>query len=278
MDRLIAQDLEAFDPIGLDGLNAKAAMLERLDNKYVVPEGGMRAALARFRDGFDVLEIDGRRAFRYDTRYFDDAGRRAYHDHHQGRRKRCKVRIRDYVDAGFSYLEVKLKDRRDVTVKKRLEVRSGLAELDARCLAFVDECHGALYGVPLNRDLAPVLAMSYERITLVAKEGGERMTIDTSLGFEAEGAEREVAPGLFIVETKSARGNGAADAVLRGLHLHPTPRMSKYCVGLAALGLVERANRFLPALRRLGVAPGHAAATPIRARQPAMAGALVAAA
>ena len=25
----------AFDPIGLDQLNAKAAMLERLDNKYI---------------------------------------------------------------------------------------------------------------------------------------------------------------------------------------------------------------------------------------------------
>jgi hypothetical protein len=58
---------------------------------------------------------------------------------------------------------------------------------------------------------------------------------------------------MFIVETKSARGNGIADAILRGLHLHPTGRCSKYCIAMAALGEVDRHNRFLPALRRLNL-------------------------
>ncbi len=255
MDAAIAQALNGFDPISLDALNAKAAMLERLDNKYIVPASRLRVALGLFRDAFEVLEIDGRRAFTYATRYFDDEDRHAYFDHHQGRRKRCKVRVRAYVDAGFSYLEVKLKDRRGATVKKRLKVAHGLRDLDAECLAFVDACHAEIYGVPLNRELRPVIGMEYERITLVAKEGGERMTIDTRIGFEVEGASREVSPEMFILEAKSARGNGLADAVLRGLHLHPTEGCSKYCVGMAALGLVGRANRFLPALRRLNLHP-----------------------
>jgi hypothetical protein len=95
--------------------------------------------------------------------------------------------------------------------------------------------------------------MRYARVTLVAREGGERMTIDGGLTFWEGAAQVSAAPGMFVLETKSARGNGLADAVLRGLHVHPLKRVSKYCVGMAALGKVSHANRFLPALRRLGL-------------------------
>ncbi|MFN4172371.1 MAG: polyphosphate polymerase domain-containing protein [Pseudorhodobacter sp.] len=253
MDANIAQSLSHFDTISLETLNSKAAMLERLDQKYIVTAKTLQPAFERFRETFDVLEIDGKRAFTYATRYFDDPAQNAYYDHHQGRRKRCKVRIRHYVDAGFSFLEVKLKDRRDVTVKKRLSLPDPGQDLDDTCLHFIDRCHEEMYGAPLARPLRPVIAMQYERITLVAKSGGERMTIDTRLGFSAVDAGRTVAPDMFIIETKSARGNGQADAILRGLHLHPTKRCSKYCIGMAALHQVDRANRFLPALRKLGL-------------------------
>lgn len=253
MDPLIARKLQTFETISLDGLNAKAAMLERLDNKYIVPAARLLPAFARFADLFDVLEIEGKRAFTYATDYFDDARSGAYHDHHQGRRKRCKVRIRNYVDAGFSYLEVKLKDKRSVTIKKRMKLDRPTRDLCGHSLSFIDDCHKEMYGTPLGRQLSPVIGMEYERITLVAKEGGERMTIDTRLAFRAANAARDVAQDMFILETKSARGNGIADKILRAEHLHPTLHCSKFCVGMAALGLVERHNRFLPALRRLDI-------------------------
>jgi VTC domain len=251
MDAHIANSLSRFATISLDDLNAKAAMLERLDNKYILPAVRLRPAFDAFAELFDVLEIDGKRAFTYVTRYFDNDKQRAYFDHHQGRRKRCKVRVRHYVDAGFSYLEVKLKDTRDVTVKKRLKVDSPLEALDGRCMDFIETCYRDLYGGPLEQDLMPVIAMEYERITLVAREGGERMTIDTQLVFNNRGDSRRVGDDMFIIETKSARGNGIADKVLRGLHMHPTSKVSKYCIGMAALGQVSQHNRFLPALRRL---------------------------
>jgi hypothetical protein len=254
MDTRIAQSLSSFGTISLEGLNSKAAMLERLDNKYIVPADRLLPAFQRFGELFDVLEISGKRAFTYATEYFDDEGTHAYHDHHQGRRKRCKVRIRNYVDAGFSYLEVKLKDIRDATVKKRLKLAQPSRGLCDESLAFIDACHVEMYGTPLGRSLMPVIGMEYERITLVAREGGERMTIDTRMAFRAANAMREAAPDMFILETKSARGNGIADKILRAEHLHPTKSCSKYCVGMAALGLVSRHNRFLPALRRLQLA------------------------
>lgn len=261
MDARIALTLNNFNALGLDALNGKAAMLERLDNKYIIAADDLRPALEAFSGLFDVLEIDGKRAFTYATRYFDDSARRAYYDHHQGRRKRCKIRIRNYVDAGFSYLEVKLKDKRSATIKKRLRVDPALRELDSTCTDFIQTCYADLYGEDFTTKLRPVIGMEYERITLVAKEGGERMTIDTGMAFSelaaaggaaaGSGVDRDVSPDMFIVETKSARGNGIADKILRNLHLHPTGRCSKYCIGMAALGLVDQRNRFLPALRRL---------------------------
>jgi VTC domain len=251
MDHLIAATLPDFAPLSLAALNAKAAMLERQDNKYILTAHHLWPALDRFRQHFDVLEIDGRRAFTYATQYFDDAGQRAYYDHHQGRRKRGKVRVRSYVDAGFSYLEVKLKDIRDVTIKRRLRVDHGMAALDAPAMAFVNTCFRDQYGTGFGRPLDAVIGMEYDRITLVAKDGGERMTIDTCLSFASDAMVCNVSPDMFIVETKSARGNGIADKILRGLHLHPTPRCSKYCIAMAALGRVTQHNHFLPALRRL---------------------------
>ncbi|SFS21284.1 polyphosphate polymerase domain-containing protein [Yoonia litorea] len=253
MDGRVATALSAFDAITLEELNGKAAMLERLDRKYIVPAPRLIAAFAQFQDHFDVLEIAGKRSFTYATQYFDDHDARFYHDHHQGRRKRCKVRIRTYLDAGFSYLEVKLKDVRDITVKKRLKLAEPEKGLSTEALAFIDKCHSDMYGTALARQIAPVIEMQYARITLVAKQGGERMTIDTNLAFHNGRFRRATPSGHFILETKSARGNGLADKILRAVHLHPTKQCSKYCMGMAALGAVERHNRFLPALKRLQV-------------------------
>ncbi|MBW4709015.1 polyphosphate polymerase domain-containing protein [Roseobacter sp. YSTF-M11] len=254
MDLNVAQTLAGFEKISLEGLNSKAAMLERLDNKYILPAATFKPALEKFSERFDVLEIDGKRAFTYATRYYDDAELRGYYDHHQGRRKRCKVRVREYVDAGFSYLEVKLKDKRKITVKKRLKVNDQTNPLNDRAVAFIEANYRDIYAEGFGKTLHPVIAMKYLRITLVAKQGGERMTIDTRLQFEANGVARAVEPDMFIIETKSARGNGHADKILRGLHLHPTKHCSKYCIGLASTGAVARQNNFLPALKKLRLA------------------------
>ena len=252
MDRNIADTLKRFDTIGLEKLNRKAAMLTRLDNKYIVLADAFQPALQAFGEQFDVLEIRNKRVFTYATRYFDDPDLRSYYDHHQGRRKRSKIRVRTYVDAGFSYLEIKLKDKRKVTVKKRLKIDSngdGLCAISRS--PFIDQNHRELYQTGFGRPLTPVIEMQYQRITLVAKHGGERMTIDTGLQFSANGVLRHTDPGLFIVETKSARGYGIADRILRANRLHPTKSCSKYCVGMVATGQVSRRNRFLPSLRRL---------------------------
>ena len=61
-----------FAPISLEELNSKAEMMSRIDNKYVVDRWALERILPALLEEFDILEIDDRRAFTYDTRYFDD--------------------------------------------------------------------------------------------------------------------------------------------------------------------------------------------------------------
>lgn len=248
-----------FHPIGLAALNSKAEMLERLDNKYVVSRSVLDRAATEFAKHFDILEIDGRRSFTYETCYFDDSERQSYFDHHQGRRRRAKVRIRKYIEAGLCFVEVKLKDKRGITVKKRLPYDPAMfGYLDAAALAYIHAVYFEQYQERFPHELSRVIDMRYERKTLVAKEGGERMTIDSALRFFDRESSYSVDDDRFILETKSANGNGIADRILRAMHQHSTKHCSKYCTASAVLNHVTRHNRFLPALRKLGSLPGQA--------------------
>ena len=54
MDHPIATTLSRLAPLTLAALNAKAAMLERQDNKYILPAGRLLPALDAFTDLFDA--------------------------------------------------------------------------------------------------------------------------------------------------------------------------------------------------------------------------------
>lgn len=247
---------EAFQPISLGQLNAKAEMLQRRDNKYVVREDALRRAVAELARHFDILEIDGKREFGYDTCYFDDPALTSYFDHHRHRRQRCKVRIRKYIDAGLCFVEVKLKSKRNITIKKRLAYPlDKYGVLDESAWTHIRSVYRDLYGRDFEQALEPAVEMSYQRMTLVAKMGDERMTIDRGLVFKGATCSRAVDAGTFIVETKSANANGIADKILRALHQHPTKRCSKYCVGMATLQAAHKHNNFLMAMRKLDVIP-----------------------
>lgn len=247
----------AFAPLSLDALNAKAAMLERLDNKYVVSGAMLLEATGEFLQLFDVLEIEGKRSFGYDTWYFDDDALSSYYDHLQGRRRRMKVRVRRYLDARLCYVEAKFKTKRSITVKKRLAIPyEQYGHLDESGYSHVKASFQKLYGGDFDKALSPALEVYYERMTLVAKEGGERMTIDNKLRFATPSGSRAIQDDLYVVETKSANGNGVADKILRKLHQHPTGACSKYCIGMIATGAVTRRHKFLPALKKLSACDG----------------------
>jgi VTC domain len=227
---------EAFAPIGLEQLDADAALRDRVDAKYVVPLAAFAALAERLTATHAALEIDGRRAFAYRSTYFDTPDLDAYRAHMQGRRRRYKCRSREYCDSGAFAFEVKLKGLRGRTVKHRMPHDGH--ELSAAALAFLRERVGA------ESALEPTLTVAYTRVTLAA--AGERVTCDFDLTFNDYA--RRLDPGMAIVESKSAGGNALADRALRELGQRPQALCSKYCLGVALTRPVT-ANLLRPLLR-----------------------------
>jgi hypothetical protein len=222
------------DTVSLGELKARAALLDRLDSKYVVPLEVLYTLFPALSEHFAVLRIEHALVFGYDTVYFDSADLLTYRAHVQKRRKRFKVRSRHYVDSGVCIFEVKLKGPRGETIKKLLpydDAQHGRMSEPAR--AFLERCLRREYGQDCTHDLAPAVRMHYSRMTLVARAGAERVTCDADLSFLGPaGPAGRLASGHVLVETKSARGQGLADRLLRAAGAN-TVDCSKYCVGIA---------------------------------------------
>ncbi|CAI9401803.1 polyphosphate polymerase domain-containing protein [Nocardioides sp. T2.26MG-1] len=236
LDTLVAP----LAPIGLEELVAAASLLTRVDRKYVVAVADLPLVLGAVPGGSRVLDIDGRRAFGYRSTYLDTPGLRSYFDAGRRRRRRFKVRTRRYLDSGTSWLEVKTRSGRDVTVKTRIahpEVTED-AGLTPAGLTFVDaELAAGRIRHARAAVLAPVLTTSYDRTTLYLPESASRATIDVDLGWTTPavlGGRDLERPGLAIVETKTGSTPSALDHVL-WRHGHRPVCTSKFGVGMAAL-------------------------------------------
>ena len=247
----VARRLIALPPISLAELEASAGLLTRTDRKYIIGWDLLEATIDALGPISTVLEIDGRRTFAYRSRYFDSPSLEAFRAHVQGRRKRYKCRVRHYVDSDDYVYEVKLKGRRGQTVKHRLACPPGArdASPEEPLRAFAAGCVGDAYGQSVGR-LCPTLDTHYRRLTLVARDGGERVTIDYGVGFDdGRGGYARLDDGYVILETKGAGSMSRADRVLRGLGARPV-ECSKYCVGISLLREDAHAAELRPLLRR----------------------------
>ena len=252
--------IELLAPIGLDDLVEQAALLERIDRKYVVPRASLRELIAEVPGGTRVLEHEGRRTHGYRSVYLDTADFASYRTAGRRRRRRWKVRSRAYLDTGGSWLEVKTRSARDLTTKVRIpHADLEAAPLDETGAGFVDASLAtALVSGVRASELRPVLATSYDRSTLLLPgTRPTRVTIDTELGWTwlASPSARDLdRPGLAIVETKGGSTPSAMDRLLwaRG---HRPVSISKYGVGVAALHDVPRLTRHRVLARDLGVSP-----------------------
>jgi len=257
---LAPSDLSPFHTVGLDELNRRAALLDRMENKYIVAVPALRRILDELAEHFDVLAIDGAVVFGYDTIYFDSDDRVSYRDHAQGKRRRFKIRTRRYVESDQCFFEVKLKGVRGRTIKERMPYNPSQRDtLNGDARAFLSACFRKVYGIEFAHDVAPSLPMRYRRVTLVGKRAAERVTVDFALEFQRDDDTWHPAPAEFaIVEVKSERGRGVADRIFRRHGLRGTA-CSKYCVGLNVMQPDLRYNAFKHVLETyFGWTPQHA--------------------
>lgn len=236
--------IQAFAAIDLAELAATADLQTRVDRKYLVP----RPYVERFVAALDAraLEIDGARAFIYESVYFDTPDLVSYLGAARRRPRRFKVRTRAYVDSGDCMLEVKVRDARARTVKHRIphpfEQRS---ELTTPARAFVRTVDVVS---PSADRLQPALTTTYRRATLVLNGAPARITVDVHATFRSTDGRGVRLDELAWLETKTPGPPSAADRVLWRDGYRPAI-VSKYCTGLAALAPQLPANKWHRVLR-----------------------------
>lgn len=240
--------LGGLDTVELAELLDVAELLTRRDRKYVLSGGdpaGVAHLVGLLSPAPRVLEISGRRAFRYASTYFDTAELDCYRAASRGRPLRFKVRTREYLDSGACSLEVKRRDRQGRTVKERLPYDpddAGVLTADGR--AFIGQFDEIAPFVALLR---PALTTCYNRSTLLLP-CGSRLTVDLDLTFVTPDGCIRTAGCDALVETKSAGRATTMDHALWSAGERPVS-VSKYCAGLALAHPHLPANRWNRVLR-----------------------------
>src|SRR4051794_35589102 len=93
--------LDRLRSLTLAELDDSVALRVRADHKHVVDVGILDELLDVLAPTHRALQIDGRRAFAYDSVYFDTEDLLTLRAHVQRRRRRFKARSRLYVDSGL---------------------------------------------------------------------------------------------------------------------------------------------------------------------------------
>ncbi|MDC0434139.1 polyphosphate polymerase domain-containing protein [bacterium] len=248
IDMVSQAEIQRYVPHTLDSLS-KAALMSRVDTKFLVPARMLGDLLAVMRSSYSILEIDGQRSFDYLTTYYDTAQYTHYLAHHNGRCNRFKIRKRSYVASGSSFLEVKFKDIRKRTTKSRVPCNAHWQKLDTPSLHFLTS-----KGIVEPDKLNAVQTGRYKRLALANEACGERLTIDCNLSFRDEYSGSYYQLGSWVVvevkqdvmDRQSAFFAWADKQGLREISF------SKYCMGVYFTGPKSiKRNNFHPVAHHL---------------------------
>ncbi|MDR2621872.1 MAG: polyphosphate polymerase domain-containing protein [Dysgonamonadaceae bacterium] len=218
-------------------------LMDRIDSKYVAPVSLLPQLLEKMHPFFKVQVNNGVRIAPYCTQYLDTPDLQMFLMHQNGKLNRQKIRIRSYVDSNLSFLEVKNKNNKGRTNKKRIPV--GLSSLTSiRDLEeekqFLED--NALFDTQI---LEPSLANDFKRMTFVNNYATERITIDTHLSFlNYRTGNTRTLDKLMIIELKQ---DGWQHSDFRDVLNHFRIKkisFSKYCVGTVLTNSHVKYNRF----------------------------------
>ncbi len=244
---LLSNILQELAPISLAEMSA-VKLMNRIDTKYITSLAVLPELLRAAKEQYYIQEIDGKRVAEYHTLYFDTADLDMYTRHHNQHLVRQKVRIRHYMDTEQYFLEVKRKNNRGRTKKKRIEIAADNTFASSEEMqTFV-----AARSEYVWNELTPQLWTRFQRITLVNKAKTERLTIDLDVSWKNEVTGEQAAyENLVIIEIKRD-GNtfSPLQRWLRDERIRPY-KISKYCIGTALTNSAAKQNRFKRKIREI---------------------------
>lgn len=236
--------ISQFKKVSLSDLD-KVELMNRVDLKFCFHISHAPTVFKLIQDNYSALEIDGETIFPYYNTYFDTIDNQMYLNHHNGKLNRYKIRVRRYNQTNVSFLEIKFKNNKGRTIKKRVVRNEFHAPFNEPELEFIQRI------TPYSGEqLRPKIANSFSRITLVNNNFTERVTIDFAPGFKNQSSEITL-QNLVIVEIKQDKAGSAniLTQILRELKL-TDKGFSKYCIGRSLIEDIKK-NRFKPLLNKI---------------------------
>lgn len=235
--------LNTYQPISLEEMDS-VMLMDRMDSKYVFRQDRLEAFLEQIKNSYRVLEVSGHRISRYESIYFDTKNFDLYHLHHNDRSNRYKIRFRKYVESGLNFFEIKFKNNKGRTIKKRIMHPLMEETIRGNTEKFLhDRTH-------LTSDqLEAKLWINFFRITLVNRISPERVTIDLHLNFRNNGTEKTI-HNIVIAETKQEKSARSEFVRLMKQNHIIEGSLSKYCYGISSLFTELKNNNFKPQIKR----------------------------
>jgi len=237
MNSPVQLELNQFSAISLSQMKG-VELMKRTDTKFILAESKLNSILENIKESYHILEIDERRLMTYKSLYFDTDSKRFYHDHHNGKVKRTKIRMRNYVESNLTFLEIKKKDGKGNTSKSRLRIDQIDNSFSEKVTDYIKKKTGKTY------QLQPYLWNHFNRFTLVSKTEKERVTIDMNLSYDYEESSKSFNK-LVIIEVKQERLNRNSVIIkeLKSQGILPFS-ISKYCIGMLSLHNELKYNAF----------------------------------
>ena len=229
--------LSGFASISLEEMNG-VSLLKRVDTKFLTTNSELSKLLPLLYSDYQILEIDENRLMNYSTLYFDTKDLRCYKEHHNGKAKRHKVRIRRYVESDICFLEVKEKQNSGMTNKVRCSIDDFETDLSPKSKKFIENA------TKKDWELEPTLHNYFKRFTLVNTQRSERVTIDTGLEYKTDSITKQF-KNVVVIEVKQEKQNTRTPiySILKSNRIR-TVSFSKYCMGVANIFSGIKANKF----------------------------------
>lgn len=240
---MLADQYQLFDPkfrpISLEEMDS-VKLMNRTDSKYVFESSKLPIILDTLCKEYKILEIEGSRISRYESLYYDTAELELYHKHQTGKSNRHKIRSRNYVVSKINFLEIKLKNNKKRTIKKRIKIDAIANNLSQEEVQSDFISYRSGYNANL---LKPQFWVNYNRITFVSLERNERCTIDIGLEFVKSEIHKDYS-FLIVLELKQEKANSSPISLLMKEMGIRSGGLSKYCLGVISLNPLIKHNNF----------------------------------
>ena len=246
----IGAALGAFGGITLAEMDS-VKLLNRIDTKFLTNETSLALVLEdAAKAGYRALLVEGQKISPYHSIYYDTAGLDMYLAHHNRRAVRQKVRTREYMLSGEAWLEIKLKNNKGRTRKKRTRIPAAQMQdfsKDVPACEYLEK-----YSRYSRQQLKLVLSTDFRRITLVNPAKTERLTIDTALTFTnfRTGKKASLRDAVIIELKQEGHSASTMKSILLQRRVKPV-RLSKYCIAETLTDPACKSGRFRVKVRTI---------------------------